>query len=292
MTESFYIEGGVNKNSFFGLMNAKYSQINIKQAAQNLFKKSADIGTAVVNIIGSTGIAGFQFHIPKTEQVKMESDITDYYVEDNSAVQDHIARKPVTVTLQGLQGEYFYSVNEIKDLIALVTPTMSLIKQFTPKFLKITEQFKRQRVISSNGDFVLNPETGAFENKITSSYEWNFNGVDLFKLFQDFYKLKSAQTRAFYFFQALWESNALFSIETSWRRYDDMAITSVVPFRDNNADITDFTVTFKQIKKVSSYTIGLEDVAGRLKQQKAEIIEKGVDKGMEVDTINVSANQS
>ena len=69
-----------------------------------------------------------------------------------------------------------------------------------------------------------------------------------------------------------------------------MAIVSVVPFRDNNADITDFTVTFKQLNKVSSYTENLDKVAGRLKQEKAEIIDKGIDKGMEVETLNVSVD--
>ena len=98
---------------------AQSKVINSKQA-QEIFKKFVDVDTAIVNVLSNTGIAGFKFHVPQTEQVKMENEVTDYYIDTGTAVQDHIAQKPVTITLTGLQGEYFYSVNQIEDMLAKV----------------------------------------------------------------------------------------------------------------------------------------------------------------------------
>ena len=111
------------------------------------------------------------------------------------------------------------------------------------------------------------------------------NNIDLFQTMQDIYKLKSNQTRAFLFFEALWKSKARFTVETTWKRYDNMVITSVKPLRDENADITDFTLTFKQINRAITEVTNLKGAAGRLSQQLAKSNKKGLDKGKEVNTI-------
>ena len=48
---------------------------------------------------------GFLFNILGEEVVTLTADATDHYVEDNSAIQDHIALKPITITLHGYIGE-------------------------------------------------------------------------------------------------------------------------------------------------------------------------------------------
>ena len=283
-------------SNFISKANKKYGQVNPLDWAKNIFKENVDIGSAVVSVLGSTGIAGFKFHIPQTEMVKMESEVTDHYVDDNSVVQDHIIHKPVTITLTGLQGEYFYSVNEIEDTIALIKPTLVLVSQFVPKLSAATMQAKMKYKNNidniRNTEFVTPQETEFFGTKNTAKYiglkdkigAASLSGVDLFQLFQNLIKLKSAQTRAFLFLEALWKSSAEFSVETTWKRYDNMVITSLQPVRDNNADITDFTVTFKQIRKTASLSKRI-DVAGRVNEQMAKQDDKGVDKGKQTETI-------
>lgn len=51
------------------------------------------------------GVAGFLFDIPGDEWVQLQSDITDHYVENNTAVQDQISLAPELVTLKGLVAE-------------------------------------------------------------------------------------------------------------------------------------------------------------------------------------------
>ncbi len=268
-------------SNFLYNLDSKYSQIKQTDLVKNLFKDTINVGEAVVSILGNTGIAGFKFHVPQTEQVKMESEITDHFVDNNSILQDHIARKPVTITLNGLQGDYFYSVNRIEDTLALITPTLSLVKQFLPKLRNITMQLHLKKTSTK---YTYNQKTGQLEIKIEANKQ-NFNAIDMFKIFQEMYKLKSAQTRAFFFFDAMWKSKALFSVETSWKRYDNMCIQNLIPIRDKNADITEFNITFKQISRAQTKYEDLKNAAGRTRQQLMKTQNKGTNKGQKVETI-------
>lgn len=262
---------------------AVYNQVTPSQRSIDIYEKFVKAklyaGEAIVNVLGNTGIAGFKFHVPEKEQIKMQSDVTDHYVDSGTPVQDHIAKKPITITLNGFQGDYFYSVNQIEDTLAKVIPTLALVKQFIPRLPDSTKQKLAQKYLQSS----INKEIPvALQNNGT---EYTLNSIDLFKLFQDLYKLKSPQTRAFFFLESLWNSNAIFTVETTWKRYNNMLITDITPVRDNNADITEFSVSFKQINTTASLVQSLENATGRTRQQLAQIANKGVDKGKKKETV-------
>lgn len=262
--------------SYLNLIN-KAIQVSSKEYWTKLCKEVLNDDSAVVQILGQTGIAGFKFHIQEQERIEFDSQITTHYVEDNRPVQDHIAQNPVMITVKGLQGDFFYSVNPIEDTLALVTPTMSLVKQFIPKINAFEQQQKVKKLKEANSKK---------DNKsFVSKYINNFNNVDLFTMFQDLYRLTSAQTRAYYFFKALYKSKALFSVETSWERYDNMVLKSMRPLRDNSLDISDYTLTFQQINFVQSEVLDLKNTAEKTRQQIAQTQNKGTQKGTYKQTI-------
>ena len=269
-------------SDFLYYVDTAQTKIQDSQRVQELFAKTINVGEAIVNVLGANGIAGFRFHIPLTEQIKMENEITDHFIDTNSAVQDHIAQKATIITLTGLQGEYFYSANEIQDMLAKITPTMSLVKQFLPKVDAATQQSKIRKAKEEAAKF--SPENGIISGGVTKGVN-DFNGIDLYKAFQNIYKLKSAQTRAFLFFEAMFKAKALFSIETTYKRFDNMAILLLMPKRDENADITDFTVSFKQIRFTESKSESINNAAGRTALQMSKPVNKGLCKGLEVNAI-------
>ena len=62
---------------------------------------------------------GYYFDIIREHSVSIQNQITDNYLENNTAVQDHIAHSPITVTLGGLAGEVYFT-----------PPTKALDKMF------------------------------------------------------------------------------------------------------------------------------------------------------------------
>lgn len=267
-------------NKFFNIVNNKYKQVSKSVLAKSIFKNSIDIGTAVVNVIGGTGIAGFKFNCPQREEIELENESTDNYLDSNEPVQDHIARKPVIITLQGLQGDYFYSANQIEDIIAQVTPALSLVKNFIPVLTNAAQQIKALKTFKSANLYSV--ADGMLMTTVESN---NLNYTDLFQVFQNLYKITSAQSRAYFFFEALWKSKARITIETTWKSFDNMVLQSVKPIRDDNADITDFKATFKQMNFASTTVINLNNKAGRTRQQLAKRVKKGLDRGLKVNTI-------
>lgn len=287
-------------------LNNLYGKIDITSFATKSFQDIVDNQNAVLSIFAKTGIAGFKFHLPRKEQVTFNNQITNHYLENLEPAQDHIANEPVKITLEGFQGEYFYPVQKIEAMVANVIPTLSLIPEFLPQISAITKQVKSAKLAyeaaTSNYSGTLTQSAiaaatnvngfeigGGFSlkekfNAAATVYQGNFNSVDLFSLFQKLYKFKSAQTRAFFFLESLWKAKMTFSVETTWKRYDNMAILSITPTRDDNADITDFKVVLQQMNRTYSKTMSI-NAAGRTKEQLQEEANKGTDKGLQVQVI-------
>ncbi len=265
------LEGKINKTNSGQL---------VKDFATAALKNSINVGEAIINIFGAWGIAGFKFHCPETETITLQNDITTHYVENNSPIQDHIASRPVELTFTGFQGDYFYSLHKIESALSEVISGTALIISMLPKLDAYTQQVK-----ASTNAFKKNiSDAKTIKSKIGTGLQYLVaNGVDLFKIFQNLYKLKSAQTRAFLFLEALQKSRLLFSVETSWKRYDNMAVQSLTCVRDNNADITGFTAKLMQIDFVSTKVS--TKVKGRTRQQVQENINKGVNQGQQVEFI-------
>lgn len=265
---------------FLKTIGNKFRGLPRNVAVQKILKQSISIGTAVVNVISATGIAGFKFNCPQREEILLQNEITDHYMDDGSVVQDHMIQRPIEITLNGLQGDYFYAVGTIEAILAKVTPAITLCTTIMPLLSPIAKQQKTlfQAAKAATGNTLKNlvKAEGAY---LTGNY------MDLFETFQTIFKLKSAQARAYMFFEALWKSQLPFTVETSWRRFDNMVVKSVKPIRDNNADITDFTITCKQVHFVSTTVIDLKNVSNLTRAQMAAKVSKGIDKGKKVDGV-------
>lgn len=281
------------------------ANITLIKQAQNYMKSQTDVKSAIVSIFDSTGIAGFAFNVPKIERVKLSNEITDYYSDSNTYFNDQIAHKPIIVTVGGLQGEYFYSVNRLRDMISTIGTTLKLVEQFKPQFSSIQKQLRtkwnnyQEQVEAINTNRLMN--YNLYDTSTYGELSWKqkanlfynqfktYDGVDLFKLFQALYKFKSAQTRAYMFFETLSYADKPFTVETRWKRFDNMYIQDVQVSGEDTADITEFQVVFKQMHFANSQVVKI-NAAGRTQQQYWKETNKGIDSGTKVETIkNVSS---
>lgn len=280
--------------------------INIIQQAISFLKES-DIKGAIVSIFDSTGIAGFRFNVPKMEQVRLSNEITDYYSDSNTVFNDHVAHKPISVTVSGLQGDYFYSVHQLQDMISNVGTILKLVKSYQPnwgtqsvqnqlraKWENYLQQLNTGAGLGANQnvDFTKTiAQNTSLKNKAKLLYNQfqTYDGIDLFNLFQSLYKFKSAQTRAYLFFETMRLADKPFTVETRWKRFDNMYIQDVTVTGEDSADISDFQVVFKQLNFTHTQAVKI-NAAGRTQQQYWKETNKGLDKGTKVETIkNVSA---
>lgn len=232
-----------------------------------LSKAAVAAGKAIVNIVGLNGIAGFQFHIPDEQMITLESEITDNYLENNVAVQDHIALKPVKISLRGFEGEIKYTPKSALTTATKITQTLNLVIRYAPKVVNVAK--------------LLTKTVRGLTGRDKSSAVDNFlNMFNLYKEFQNLWSLTKAQARAFLFFEALRNSRAIFSVTTQYRRYDNMVIETIKAVQTGQTkDISDFTITFKQLNFTSSKTISTVS-AERREAQISQSSSKGLIKGL------------
>jgi hypothetical protein len=181
------------------------------------------------------GSQGFVFDILGEEEAMFESDITDHYVEENYAVQDHIALRPPRFTLTGFVGELCDILPGSFLGLLTAAQSMSGISDYTLSFgAQATRVYNQIAGAVSQYTTIVNQATNAY-NIITGNST-----------------TASKQQNAYDKFVQLYMDRALCTVETPWATWPNMAIERIsILQRDSNRMISEFSITFKQIRTVA-----------------------------------------
>lgn len=188
----------------------------------------------IVRPLGSpqVGVSGYVFDLVGSEEISLDADITDHYVEGNYAIQDHIALKAERFVLSGFVGE-------LQDI-------------FPHAFLSVLTNVQSLGTI-----FGLAPEFSAQATKvygdIASVASKAGEVLNQAKNIRDIFTQKSTtatrQQDAFKYFYDIWESRQLCRVETPYGIFDNMAVESVRAKQDETTRlVSDFVVSFKKIR--------------------------------------------
>lgn len=209
----------------------------------------------------------FLFHYEGEQTVTLESDITDHYVEDNTAIQDQIALKPEVITTKGYIGELNDIAPPALQLLRSAANKLTVIGAYTPALtvtalIAYSEAFFLYQVASNAVDSAI-----AAWSSITNQGESVIGSNGL--------QVSGNQTKqqvAFQTFYGYWRNRTLFTVQTPWAIFQNMAIKSVRPIQDAETNvISEFEVSFKMIRTASTFTISNNSasVDGQLKSQAA-----------------------
>jgi hypothetical protein len=237
--------------------------VNAYDLIQNVVNQYIVRPTGNPNLIG---VGGFVFDILGPENVIMDSEITDHYVEDGSAIQDHIVLRPIKFTLRGY-------VAELNDIL----PNYGL------------SVLKNIQSIGTVGGLLPNLSTQATQAyaKLASSAAKVTNvinqGLNIYDIFTNHSTASSKQQKAFKFFQDLQASKTLVSVETPWRIFENMAIESIHPLQNEDTKyVTQFDVNFKQIRTVEQNLIPTTEQT-RATDAMSEAVNRGKTSGNPLD---------
>ncbi len=217
----------------------------------------------------------FLFNYEGEQTVVIESDITDHYVEDNTAVQDQIALKPEMVTTHGFVGE----LNDVPpfalQLLKTAAEKLTTISAYVPQLsitanIAYSEAFLLYQVASN----AANAAVAAWSSISGTGGESVIGSGGL--------QASSNQTKqqtAFQLFYGYWRSRTLFTVQTPWAVFQNMAIKSLRAIQETDSRvITDFEVSFKMIRNAATFTLGASSsisFGGQLKAQAAPLTDLG-----------------
>lgn len=248
-------------------------------ALNGLTSLQSALSQYVVRPLNAFGLGGFVFDIEGESRVELQNEITDHYIEDNSAVQDHIAVRPKEITLHNYVGELVYKQDPTTD-----TPLQSAVQKLTvlsaalPALTAGAQQaynlFNQQMAgASSIGQAIVADAStganiyGAVKNLLAS---------------QD-----SKQQQAYNYFKALRDQKILVAVQTPFEFMTNMAVKLVIGIQGpDSIYITNFSITLKEIRTASTADVIVgpapADTQGRLASQAAPVTQQGIMPGLPV----------
>jgi len=185
------------------------------------------------------GVSGFIFDLIGTEEFSLDSDITDHYTENNSAIQDHIALRPEKFMLSGYVGELSNNFSNFFLNILTEAQSFGTVLGLAPKFsIQATQVYNSIAAVTSSVAAVVN------------------QAQNIYSLFSGVSTTANKQQNAFQYFYNLWLSRQLCEVETPWGILQNMAIENVRVKQDEQTRIiSDFTVTFKAIRFANTLSL-------------------------------------
>lgn len=189
------------------------------------------------------------------EQVaSLTTDITDHYIEDNSTIQDQAALKPVLITTQGFIGELNdiapAALEAVKEVAEKLTTVGSYVPQLsTTALLAYANAFQLYQTASS----IVDSAVQTWSSILGDDNQSVINGAGLIPG-------GAPQTKQQIYFQQFygyWQNRTLFSIQTPWAIFQDMMIQTLTATQSAETNvITDFQITFKQLRFASTQQVG------------------------------------
>lgn len=219
---------------------------------------------AIVKPDSFNGIAGFIFDITDNDSIQFQSDITDHFIEDNTAINDHIALKPEIIKVTGFTGELTNRVSTGIAVFELIVEKLEIISEYLP-ITTISLQNAYSDVKSAY-ETVNNAEQG-----VENLYNLFLNNDPEDKI--------TNQSKAFSYFYSLWLGREIFTVDTPLKTFTNMAIENMEVIQAESNSISEFNITFKKLR--FSKAVVVNNNQGRRINQLNELIDKGSQRGEE-----------
>lgn len=208
--------------------------------ASNIFGTYSALVTPEINIgiePETNKTDSFLFHYNGEESAVLDSDITDHYVEDNYAIQDHVSIKPVIISLQGYIGELNNVAPEGLALLQTAADKLTTLSAFAPGLTSTAQN-------AYNTASQLYRTTQTTYNSVVSAFG-SLTGQSS----------QNKQQEAFTKFYGYWFQRSLFTIQTPWQIFYHMIIQSLRATQtEETRMISEFEITFKQMRFASTVT--------------------------------------
>lgn len=207
------------------------------------------------------------------DSIVLDSDITDHYVESNTPIEDQIALRPEMITIGGFIGELTDVVPELLAPLKFVADKLTVVNAYVPALSETALiAYNEAKFAYDIAKATLNSAVSAWDT-LTGQNEPQFdsNGVAL--------QTQTKQQEVFAQYYGHWQNRKLFTVQTPWAIFNNMAIKTLRVIQDADTRvISDFEITFKKMRFAQvTVTGGLQlNFQGRAQFQAAGLLNNGV----------------
>lgn len=221
----------------------------------------------------------FLFNYEGEQSVQLESDVTDHYVEDNTALQDQVALRPAIIQTHGYIGELTDIAPPILAALQQVADKLTIISAYTPALsVSALIAYNTAFQLYQTAQNAVNAGVAAWSSiNGTGSGTSVISGNAAFPIALE--PNQNKQQLAFQQLYGYWQSRTLFTVQTPWAIFQNCIIKSLRPIQDAETSyISSFELSFKQLRfaqtAVAGGTIGTNQ-QGRSATQSASTVNLG-----------------
>ena len=228
----------------------------------------------IVQRTDSFSIGGFKMDYDGEARVQNQADVTDHYAEDNTVINDHVAMKPVRLTLRGLVAELSLTSAQAAGILGGLqnglTTIPAYLQHYTPGAVKTLS-----KAIS---------QAQAIQNKVNQAIAEAQNVVSLFS---DAVPATTRQQQAYAQLSSLQTTRQLLTVVTPFDIFKNMIIEDLTMSQPEASKYeSEIIVVLKQLRFVDVIQIPnfLSQFGGRAAFQNQPQTNLGLTPGTQKDT--------
>lgn len=188
---------------------------------------------------GVAQIDTFAFDYQLSNQVVLENEVTDHWLENNTGVQDHIAVKPNIIVLRGYVAELVLKISTVAAILGVVQNTLTQAGAYLGSYTPGAAQALQAAITQAQN----------VETQISQALS---RAATLASLIPGAPPTLTRQQSAMAQLSAYRDARVFFTVVTPFQVYSNMTILSVDATQpEKSKDYSDITVRMKQLKFVN-----------------------------------------
>lgn len=243
----------------------------------------------------SLNVETLLFNYEGEQRVNLKSDVTDHFIEDNTAINDQVALRPEVIRAVGYVGELNDVTPAVLQALRLAAEKLTIVNAYLPNisataliaYNTAAQVYQLAEIASQNAVASWN----SINNARTRGTAGQLNEIGSTGIVKDNGN-QTKQQKMFQQFYGYWRSKTLFKVQTPWAIFENCIIEDLVAIQDEQTNvITDFEVMFKMLRFAKTQDVSSEfnssNAQGRTINQSAQVVDLGTQSP--VQSIGVSS---
>lgn len=215
--------------------------------------------------------SAFLFDYEQGNEISLESETTDHYVEDGSIVSDNISNKPEMISTTGFVSELTTRIKGrfLGEQVRKARLQANKLTILSPYFPRLTTQanqlLNKAERLYRDAQFISELATDKWSgiNPVANNSVVYFTGNETAEEIEAKIKKAKNQTNQQEAFQKLysyWKKKTLFTVRTPFAVFKNCAIISIQARQDDNSrHVSTFAVRFKVLRTGRTETLTAQD---------------------------------
>jgi hypothetical protein len=224
------------------------------------------------------GIAGFVFDYEGETSILRDSEITNHYTENNTPLHDHVAAKPVVITLRGFVAELSQLAPQgVMGALSTIQNKLSIVPAYLGKYTPQAVQQMAAAVTKAQTVVTQIDQAMARAKNIVGLIP-GAAGAAVTKQAQAYLQLEALGWPDTPLPITVPLQPQLFVVETPYRVFDNMVLRTLRAVQDDTTkQVTDITVTLMQMRfsGVAILPPAAQNNGGRAALQRQTVTDKG-----------------